>query len=238
MREANNLEISGSGSYVASGGVYQKVSISGSGHIQGNLRAKTIHCSGSGKFEGNVTTGELHVAGSCHFAGDLVGKDVRIAGSCQVGRKLQAEELHLNGSSTVQENIQCQTLRCSGHLTAKSDLEAEEAELLGSVQIAGLLNADTIRVRGKVHVQEIGCSVLVVEPEEGQGWLNRLFGGHDGPSLEAATIEADQADLVNTRADVLRGQKLKIGPGCKIRRVEYSDSCDAAEGTVEELVKV
>lgn len=237
MKEATNLQISGSST--APGGEYRKVSISGSGHIQGNLRAETLHCSGSGKFEGNVTTtGELFVAGSCQVAGDLVGKNVQIAGSCRVNRKLKAEELHLNGSATVQEGIQCQTLHCAGHLTAQGDVEAEEAELLGGARIDGLLNADTIRIRGKVHVQEIGCSTLVVAQEEAGGWMNRLFGGHDSSSLEAETIEADRADLVNTRADVLRGRDLKIGPGCKIRRAEYSGSCDAAEGTVEELVKV
>lgn len=236
MKETTNLQISGSST--APGGEYGEVSISGSGRIQGNLRAETLHCSGSGKFEGNVTTGQLLVAGSCQIAGDLAGKDVRIAGSCRVDRKLKAEELHLNGSATVQEGIQCQTLHCAGHLTAKGDVEAEEAELLGGARIDGLLNADTIRIRGKVHVQEIGCSTLVVEQEEARNWLNRLFGGHDSSSLEAEIIEADHADLVNTQADVLRGRDLKIGPGCKIRRAEYSGSCDAVEGTVEELFKV
>lgn len=36
-------------------------------------------------------------------------------------------------------------------------------------------------------------------------------------------IEGDDIYLENTKADIVRGNKVKIGPGCQIGVVEYRD---------------
>jgi hypothetical protein len=38
------------------------------------------------------------------------------------------------------------------------------------------------------------------------------------------TIEADEIDLVATTAKMVRGREVKIGAGCDLARVEYSES--------------
>jgi len=42
--------------------------------------------------------------------------------------------------------------------------------------------------------------------------------------LTAESIEGDRVYLESTQADVVRGREVSIGPSCRIRRVEYSQS--------------
>jgi len=58
-------------------------------------------------------------------------------------------------------------------------------------------------------------------------------------TLTAGTIEANSVELEGTRAKVVRGAEVVIGPGCEIDRVEYSKSLDVAEDAlVREKIKV
>ena len=54
---------------------------------------------------------------------------------------------------------------------------------------------------------------------------------------QAGDIEGDDVDLEYTQADVVRGRRVRIGEGCSIGRVEYSESLDAWDGTVGEAVQ-
>ena len=57
--------------------------------------------------------------------------------------------------------------------------------------------------------------------------------------LEAELIEGEEIDLQATKAGVVRGRNVVIGPGCEIERVEYSGSLMVApEAKVGEQVKV
>ena len=47
--------------------------------------------------------------------------------------------------------------------------------------------------------------------------------GKEVGSLAAKVIEGDDIYLENTTADMVRGNKVKIGPGCQIGVVEYRD---------------
>jgi len=52
-------------------------------------------------------------------------------------------------------------------------------------------------------------------------------------------IEGEEIDLQATKAGVVRGRNVVIGPGCEMERVEYSGSLMVApEAKVGEQVKV
>ncbi|MGA8943178.1 MAG: hypothetical protein WB502_10735, partial [Thermoactinomyces sp.] len=58
-------------------------------------------------------------------------------------------------------------------------------------------------------------------------------------SLSADVIEGDEIELEYTRAKVVRGKNVKIGPGCKVDLVEYQDSYDAdSDAEVKEAKQV
>ncbi|MBI3830518.1 MAG: hypothetical protein HY291_13440, partial [Planctomycetes bacterium] len=51
-----------------------------------------------------------------------------------------------------------------------------------------------------------------------------VSGGNGAFKLEAKTIEGDAVELENTVADLVKGKRVKIGKGCKIGAVEYTES--------------
>ncbi|HRU22306.1 MAG TPA: hypothetical protein P5113_06475, partial [Candidatus Bipolaricaulis sp.] len=57
-------------------------------------------------------------------------------------------------------------------------------------------------------------------------------------TLTVGEIEGDQVHLEATTADVVRGKIVHIGPGCRIGRVEYTESLDVhPEAEVREKIK-
>jgi hypothetical protein len=65
-----------------------------------------------------------------------------------------------------------------------------------------------------------------------------LLKSSDHAVLYADQIEGDKVELEHTEAGVVRGNHVKIGPGCEIGRVEYRDKLEVHKGsTVKEKVQ-
>lgn len=236
MNEKMDMRISGSSTMP--GGDYGVVSISGRGKIEGNVRADSIKCSGSAKILGNVVTDDFSCSGSCSLKGDAQAKKVHTSGAIKVEGTLTSDEIRVSGALKVARSIRGSLLKVSGGLSVEEGVEGEEFYLNGTAKIEGLLNAEKIEISSSSpasKIKDIGCSGLKVRKAEG-GFLKKVFG--TSYALEASSIEADLADLEYTRVDVIRGKDLYIGPGCRVRRAEYTGTCQAEEGTVEELVKI
>lgn len=238
MNEKMNLTISGSS--VMPGGDYGTVHISGSGTINGNLRADSLRCSGAAKMDGDVVTGELKCSGSCKIEGNAEAEQAHISGGFKVNGSLSGGSFRVSGAIKAKGPLHCQQLLISGGLKVDQDVEAEEVRLTGCAKIDGLLNADSIEIQSvdSSDIKEIGCSSLTVRKNAKENLVRRLFVRSNALAMEAGTIEADRADLEYTKADVVRGRDIVIGVGCSIGRVEYTGTCQAADGTVTELVKI
>ncbi|MFL6517173.1 MAG: cytoplasmic protein, partial [Bacillus sp. (in: firmicutes)] len=90
----------------------------------------------------------------------------------------------------------------------------------GGFEIKGLLSADTIKVGlrfGQSTAEEIGGGKITVKKRSN----SFLPFGKEAGSLSAKVIEGDDIYLENTKADIVRGNKVKVGPGCQIGVVEY-----------------
>lgn len=235
----DKMDMKIAGSSTMPGGDYGTVSIGGSGKVTGNLRADTIRCSGAAKVLGNVTADTLDCTGACSLKGDVQVKKFHVSGSVKIEKNLSGEALRVSGAIKVEQTLRCKNLEASGGLSVGEDLEAEEVSLTGCAKIGKLLNAEKIVLvsSSTSKIRDIGCSILEVRKGK-SSLLNLMFGSKESCVLEVNSIEADQAHLEYTRADVIRCRDLRLGPGCHVRRVEYTGSCYAEEGTVEELVKV
>lgn len=230
MGENNVSDIIINGSGTASGGRYGRVQINGSGKITGDIecgsfsingsgsaagavKAESLHISGSGRVIGDVEAGELKTSGSAHFEGNVSGGSVRISGSGHIHGGVTAEEIHISGSAKID-----------------GDCNAENFRATGSFTIGGLLSADETDIRLHWHysrVREIGGSRIRVIRDEhpGFGFLQAVFSfGADTPCLETDLIEGDEIRLEYTKAKIVRGGRVSIGPGCDIGEVEYKES--------------
>lgn len=68
---SDHIDMKISGSSTMPGGEYGKVSISGAGKIQGNLKCDSLSCSGSGKVEGDVVTQSASCSGAIKVEGSI-----------------------------------------------------------------------------------------------------------------------------------------------------------------------
>jgi len=69
--------------------------------------------------------------------------------------------------------------------------------------------------------------------------LIKLFTGGGTPGLETTQIEGDEIYLEDTAGDVVRGNRVEIGPGCRIKMVEYHESLKAhPDAKIDKQMKV
>lgn len=247
FQNLSNISISGSGRF--NGGSYNEIAISGSGSCQGDVVCRELHVSGSGHLGGRLEcTDNLRASGSVHIDGDTAAGEVIISGAGHFGASLECGGLRVSGAMHVEGTLRAGEVKVSGAVRA-SDVEAESFYVSGSANITGLLNAETVEiefhgVKSPVQIASIGCTSLKAHrsPRFDGGWgLGRLFRSDDKPKpmMEVKTIEGDDIELEYTVAEVVRGSRVTIGEGCRIGRVEYTESLNACEScTIGESVRL
>ena len=224
--ERQSASISGSGNL--SGGTYSRISISGSGKVNGDIVVEEMKISGSGKVNGKCEAGQITVSGSGTFTDAVLAEEFRISGSGKVGGEVRAKELKCSGSFQTTGGIASDYIKISGSLRTGGDVEADIFRATGGFEIHGLLSADKIEIHlgGRCRAKEIGGERIEVTRGSSSllAGLVRILGVGGGVmGLETAVIEADEILLEDTHADVVRGKSVVIGPGCRIGLVEYVD---------------
>ncbi|MEH7109075.1 cytoplasmic protein [Bacillus sp. JJ1764] len=229
MSKIENLIINGSGSY--SGGSYEKVSIRGEGTIVQDVECAAFHVYGTSKAETNVKADKVKVLGEAKVRGDLEAKDTTVMGTLEIGGRARLEKIKILGQLEAGERLTGVTATIKGGLTVNGDVEYETFDSSGGFEIKGLLSADTIQIGlryGDSKAAEIGGERIMVKRKK-----NSLlpFGKSLG-TLTAQVIEGDDIHLENTKADIVRGNKVLIGPGCEIGLVEYTADLQLDQSSV------
>jgi len=220
----NSVRISGSGS--AAGGVYESVSISGSGTITGDVEAEEIKISGAATIRGRTRAQSFRASGSFKVEGDLEAREFECSGSGKVAGSVKADLFHSSGALKVEGGVKTREARISGTGKFGADVEAERFRSSGALSIAGLLSADSVEIAlgNDCQAREIGGEqITVAQARGGLGFL----GIHWSPRswvFSAESIEGDDIHLEGTHARVVRGRKVRLGPGCRVESVDYSES--------------
>jgi cytoskeletal protein CcmA (bactofilin family) len=221
-----HLKISGSGS--AAGGIFDDVNINGEGTISGDIECNDYKINGTSRIVGNVKAKEIKVNGHSEIEGSVQSVLVSISGQTDVGGDVAVKKLKLQGKMEIGGSLTGDQLDLSGLIQIQGNCEAELFNLKGSCKIGGMLNAGTIDVYlyGPCHIREIGGEAINVKMSGVVHGLHKLiqsfFPGME-KRLNAETIEADDVYLEYTTAKVVRGNRIHIGRGCEIERVEYKE---------------
>lgn len=218
----HDLIISGSGS--ASGGLYKKVKISGTGKINGDIDCVDFGCSGSGKIYGDITSTVTKISGSTKIEGSVNSGTVTISGHSDIDGNLSVEKIKISGSTDIKGTLTGEHVEIHGSATVGGNCETDLFSVEGSFTIDGLLNADTIDIRlhGRSVVKEIGGEKIQVKKAYKPFGLDKLFKVF-GQKLTTEIIEGDDIYLEYTQAKVVRGNNVHIGQGCEIQLVEYKN---------------
>jgi cytoskeletal protein CcmA (bactofilin family) len=211
-----NMRIAGSGTIPA--GEYDKVSISGSGRLFGEVRCNNFSASGSTKGESVTCAEGFKVSGSSSFSGTVKAQNIRAAGSFSCdGDLIAQEQLHASGSLRVGGDLQAASVRIAGELECNGALCAKEAEL----QADKPMRLDSI-TGGNVRTRRKLISIF----------RKRRV------SVTTA-IEGDALDLEYLTTPRVTGQSVIIGKGCEIDLVQYRDELKISpKATVRKVEKI
>lgn len=208
MNRLPNLTMSGWGRAI--GGEYGNVQIDGVTKVSGSISAAYgIRASGVTNIEANAYTPEMRIEGKLTVGGDLIARTMYLDGLCRVAGRIEADSVKLDGM-----------------LTTGGDIEAETFISRGAVRTTGLLNAGTIEL-GLAHktsrIRELGGETVIVKRLAGNrwSWLWSWALPDADSRLDAELIEGDILRLEYTHAEVVRGEQIVIGKGCKIGKAEY-----------------
>lgn len=195
-----NSNFAGVGS--VTGGEYEKISMSGSGMITGDVVCDSFHTSGSGHAKGKVDCrGEMHTSGSFHGEGDVKAGAVHTSGSSHFGGNLAVEGLmKTSGSLRCQKDAKAKDMQTSGSARVDGDLEVENAETSGSLSIGGSLNAGKLRTSGKLEVGK-DC-----EAEEFFSSGRLEIGG----LLNAGTVEIELNSVKDSVVGEIGGERITV----------------------------
>lgn len=219
MSKEQNLTINGSGDYP--GGYYSKISIRGDGNIVSDVECDTLKIYGTCEAFENVKAESVRVLGEAEVKGNMRTNEMLILGNMMIGGKSELRKIKILGTLESGENLSGDVADIKGSLSVKGDVEYEEFVLNGGLEVKGLLNADKIKIVlrfGESMLEEIGGGKISIKRKSAL----LPFGDHDA-SLSVKVIEGDEIFLENTKADVVRGNKVKIGSGCHIGLVEYTE---------------
>lgn len=239
-----DMKISGSGTIPA--GEYENIRISGSGNLQGIVKCASLHVSGSANADKVECSGEIQVSGACNFDGDVQAKTLHISGACNFeGNLLVTDSIHLSGGVNMDGNLKCGTLDVHGGLRADGDIEAETVSVRGNIFSEGLLNAEQIDINTKsgCALGSIGCSKLTATYTKRKWFANLINVTYNGRQIRGVmveqSIEGDEIDIKYVICPRVSGRTVKIGEGCEIEVLQYSESCEidpkAKVGKIEKI---
>jgi cytoskeletal protein CcmA (bactofilin family) len=238
----HNLEILGGGS--AAGGNYHNAVIKGQGQINGDLDCDNIEFKGVAEVDGNVKAKNVTIKGVSQIKGAFEAEDVDISGQTNIHGQAKVKTFEVDGFAAIGGNLAGDEVTVKGAININGDCNAEIFVVKGAFTIEGLLNAGKIEISlfGGSKVREIGGGSIHVKPV-GRffGSLHKLFHTMFNlpEGLITEMIEGDDIYLEYTKAKVVRGSNINIGPGCEIELVEYKNNFQKVEGAkVKEHKKV
>lgn len=231
------MHISGSG-HIPAGEYSEKISVSGSGKLDGNIRCVALSCSGSVKGTGSVSCSEdLRVSGSCYIEKGVSANNISVSGAFKTDEDIRAEKsISISGAIRCGGAIKCTSLSCSGVVALGKDVEAEEIKLSGQIECAGLLNAERIDISlekscSTSKVGSLGGSEIRVQSRTKHKitrlpLLGKLLGASGNSLTVSELVEGDIVALECVCAPRVVGRVVAIGTGCQIDLVQYSEEVE------------
>lgn len=222
--EKRDLRLSGAS--VATGGEYRDVKVSGASKITSDILCETMNISGAITVDGNVKAQSCKVSGACKINGNVESDEIRISGGSSITGTLTGKEITLSGGIKVGGDIKSNLLKLSGEISVGGDMECEEFRLTGGINATGVVNCEKceLELASRSELNElVGANISVREKGGVTGGILKSLLYIGKGSLKVNLVEGDDIYLEHTTCEMVRGDKITIGPGCRIGTVEYAE---------------
>ncbi|MHA6482278.1 hypothetical protein ACX1C1_10310 [Paenibacillus sp. strain BS8-2] len=191
-----------------------------------------LRITGEAKFGGHVSCRQLSLTGSASVHGNLEAAKMKLTGELNISGQLRYGNCSGVGDVVVDGDVRGEKVALSGRLCSGGFIEVEKLDIRGVLESEQGVNAGQARLRmyGPSRVKEIVGGSIIVRKSRGGKFKEVLKHSRTTiTALEASLIEGDEVYVEWTRADIIRGAKVKIGPGCVVGRVDYRDSLHVHE---------
>ena len=220
-----SLKINGASS--APGGLYKDVVINGDARVEGDVECESFKVNGTASINGKVTMESGRINGTTSFKSDLTAGEFKIFGTADISGNLTGGKIRIEGSANM-NNISADEIKLHGAILVKGDCNAENFQSFGGFSVGGLLNAGTIDINlfAPCKAKEIGGEKITVRRSTAFKLAHMIKSffvpKYDG--LTAECVEGDDIYLEYTRAKIVRGNNINLGPECEIELVEYNNT--------------
>ncbi len=226
VRQRIEAAVSHAGPLVDMGG--KRILVRGFGVVEpGDKRVDEFKAAGACRVNGNLLAGEAHMAGSCVVEGRADCDEFHSSGKTEVKGDVQAQEFRASGKTVIGGALRAKEIVSSGKLVVGGAVEGEDVAISGAAQVGGKIVATDfngrgefkvgdsleaqdidLRLDGSSHIPHIRGTDIEIRRETRRG------------DLVADTIEGEDVYLEATRAGLVRGGTVRIGPLCAIHTVE------------------
>jgi cytoskeletal protein CcmA (bactofilin family) len=234
-QKLNDLKIAGS--MTVPGGTFNKVSISGEGNLTSPVECNDFSVSGSASVMGDVIAKSIKISGKATIKGNIDAESIKVSGDSELKGDVKVKELNIHGSTSIFGNVISDIVNVHGGINIGGDCTSEKFTSRGGFNIKGLINSGNIdiKVHFPCHVKEIGGENIKVH--KGNYKLKEFIRTYILPSLESNSlhcdiIECDDIYLECTKAKIVRGNNVVIGPNCEIEMVEYKNYYEKSKDSV------
>lgn len=205
------------------GGAYGKISTDGTATFKGEVKCASLTANGSLKLRDSVYAEQFRLNGTGRGTGTLAGKRLRVDGTLKIDGDVSFGHININGMLQASGGANGEDADIDGGMKLGGSAKYGTLKVHGVLQVGGRLNAGDLDIlmAGACHAKEIGGDRIHVRKKLGIGRLLSLLSTSLAPGLTAELIEGDDIVLEETKAGIVRGNTIRIGPGCSIDRVEY-----------------
>jgi hypothetical protein len=228
------------------GGTFKNVKINGHLNLSNDLTCNDILVNGILKVEGKTKAVKGKVNGSADFNNNIEFDSLVVMGKSISKGDSKIKNLKIEGQMKISKNLTADEVNVFGILNVNGNCNSEYFKTKGAFTVNGMLNADTINIEiyGKSTANEIGGEKITVIKGKKNYFdkiIKSLFSSFNifDSRLIANVIEGDEIHLEFTKAKIVRGDRVKIGPGCEIESVEFKNKFELSEkSTVKENKKI
>lgn len=186
------------------GGEFSNLGIEGVGTNQGDIKADKIDIEGVFKSTGSIDAEYMDCEGVADITGQMHIRKIVIEGVVNI---------------KTEDKVEAEDIYCKGCLNSKGDIYAEIFRAEGCVDVRDLFGTEiTIESKGKV-IAGIKSA------------LKTIFSGKNSHHSNARTIEGGRIFLNGTKASLVRGNEVTIGPDCTIDVVDCSGTLKVHESS-------
>lgn len=219
---------------------YENLTINGYTETEKNLTIENLTVNGFFKCTGNFSCREFVCKGTTRLTGDVSIDNLTCKGALlSSGEKaIKANRIVCSGAVKISSDIQADMFDVKGSFTIKNDgcIKARSINAEGSVAINNTIDAETINSFGFIYAETIIAKSIYIRSKKTP--VSKAL-KQEGVDTTLPLIIGDEVELVNVKAEEVKGKYVKIGANCRIDRVEYSKNIEIDESAkVGETVRI